>query len=179
MLATIQRAHDALCGQAIQAMLVGGIAVNQHGISRLTFDIDFAVADRDEARLVECMLGAGFQILHHTNNFIRFQPAAPETAVVDFLFLTSETFHLMWKQGQTVRLADRDMRVATPEHLIRMKLHALRYGRAERLGKDISDILQLMRKCGWTPDSPTFSDACARHGNRAIMEMVKARWTMP
>ena len=175
---TLQKVAVALRESQSRAVLVGGLAVNQHGISRQTFDIDFVIPDTEETSLVAALQRAGFRSLHRTENFHRLHPPHAEGFSTDLLFLDRRTFDQMWDIGEDVELAGCRFRVAAPEHLIRMKLHALRFGRAERLDKDMGDVLQLMRKCGWTPETPAFRDACLKRGTQEMYAMVRQRWTL-
>lgn len=175
---TLQQVAAALRESQTRAVLVGGLAVNQHGISRQTFDIDFVICDTEETALVAAMQRAGFRTLHRTENFHRLHPPHAAGALTDLLILERHTFDQMWAIGEDVELAGCPFRVAAPEHLIRMKLHALRFGRADRMDKDMGDILQLMRKCGWTPETPAFQDACLKHGTQEMYAMVRQRWTL-
>jgi hypothetical protein len=175
---TLQQVAVAVRESQTRVVLVGGVAVNQHGISRQTFDIDFVIPDTEEVPLAEALQRAGFRTMHRTENFHRFRPPHPDGFIADFLFLDRCTFDQMWDLGEDVELAGCRFRVAAPEHLIRMKLHALRFGRADRMDKDLGDVLQLMRKCGWTPETPAFREACLKHGTEEAYAAVRQRWTL-
>ena len=166
---------DVLAETGAKALLVGGVAVGQYGASRLTFDVDVAIAERDEASISAALQQRGFTRTYRAENFARFQPPAAGF-IVDFLFLDAATFAAMWQGGVEATLADRSFRVAAPEHLICMKLHALRFGRAERLDRDVSDILHLMKKCGWTPETREFLDACSKYGTAPWGALIRERW---
>jgi len=83
---------------------------------------------------------------------------------------------LLWKAREVRSVGGRSIAVACPEHLIRMKLHALRYGKADRFKKDVPDILDLMPLCGWTPKHPDFLEACKKHATDAICGIITDRW---
>lgn len=178
MIHTLQAIASALRESQTRAVLIGGLAVNQYGVSRQTFDIDLVIHDTDEPRLLVPLRAAGFVTLHRTDNFHRLRPADQNGFVVDFLFLEANTFDQVWTLGEDVALAGCVFRVASPEHLIRMKLHAMRFGRADRVDKDMGDVLQLMRRSGWTPGDARFKEACLKHGTAELYDLVEQRWNL-
>lgn len=167
---------DVLQKEDIPFLLIGGVAVGQYVSSRVTLDIDLAIQDTNAPRAIARLQGAGFTTLHESADFIRLHPPAGSAEVTDLLYLNEPTFRLLWQTRNQRVVSDRTIGVACPEHIIRMKLHALHYGKAERMKKDLPDILDLMPLCGWTPEHPAFLEACRKHATDAICGIVKERW---
>ena len=157
-------------------LLIGGVAVGNYIATRVTLDLDLAMKEEDARRVLPLLLAAGFSTLHETTNFIRLNPPAGAAEITDILYMDGATFDLLWKSRQIRTVGGRSIALAAPEHLIRMKLHALRYGRPDRINKDVPDILELMPLCGWTPEHPAFLEACTKHGNEAIRDILRERW---
>lgn len=173
----IQIIATNLSAKEIRFLLIGGMAVNQYNPSRQTFDLDFAIREVDAATARAQLSLAGFTVLHETNNFVRLNPPPGQNFATDLLLMDQHTFDLLWEARQTFYFADRPVATASPEHLIRMKLHAVQHGKVERQDKDIPDILLLMRHCGWAPDSEAFKAICLRHASPAVYGLIQGRWT--
>ncbi len=171
-----QRAVDGLQADGVRFLLIGGVAVGQYVATRLTFDIDFAICERDAARMADVMRRASFTVLNETANFTRWNPPPGLQEVTDFLYVDERTFGLLWSGRNEREVGGRRVSVACPEHIIRMKLHALHYGKADRMKKDVPDILDLMPLCGWTPDHPDFRTACEKHAPGAVYGIIQDRW---
>ena len=176
MKSTLQAVASVLSESTVKAVLVGGAAVNQYAPTRLTFDVDMVIEEGDEVAFSDALRQQGFERIHRTENFARFKPPAPGF-IVDLLFLDSRTFHAMWEMGRDITLAGRSFRIAAPEHLICMKLHALKFGRESRMDRDVADILHMMKQCGWTPDTDEFSAACSQYGTPDLRDLIRRRWT--
>lgn len=175
---TLDLVFDALTESHVQALIVGGLAVNQYGVSRQTFDLDFVIEDGSAPALRQALTARNFRVLHQTNDFVRLAPPPDSHGfVVDLLFLDASTFSRMWGAATEVVLNGKSFRVAAPHHLIRMKLHALQHGVKGRLEKDLPDILGLMQACGWTPESDVFKEACRKHASESILNLIRERWS--
>ena len=53
-------------------------------------------------------------------------------------------------------------------HLIAMKLHALKYNAQRRYGRDMPDILELVRVNNLDVADPAFKDTCLRFGTAEL-----------
>ena len=170
------RVVDLLNRHDLPFLLIGGVAVGQYISTRMTLDLDLAMSEENARLALPLLRQQGFTTLSETDNFIRLNPPPGQSEITDILYLNAQTFALLWSARQMRSLAGRTVAVAAPEHLIRMKLHALKYGKADRIKKDVPDILDLMPLCGWTPEHPDFMDACKKHATDALYGMLKERW---
>lgn len=171
----LRQIHDALSETGARLLIVGGLAVSQYRAMRQTFDLDFAISENDAPAVIESLRRAGFIERASASAFVRMKkPEHP--FLIDLLLLEVPTFEKMWEKRCSRRIADREFAIAAPEHLIRMKLHALRYGKPSRLDKDLPDILNLMAVCGWTDRSPELREACLQHADDQIYAILVERW---
>lgn len=171
----LQLVHDTLQTENVRFLLVGGMAVSHYRPSRQTFDLDFAICDEDTVRVKSALEAKAFSAEVQTSNFIRMKSAS-SPFLVDFLYMSRDTFEKLWAKRVQRPIAGRTFALAAPEHLIRMKLHALQHGKMERRLKDIPDILNLMELCGWTPSSADFKEVCLKHAGSALYELITERW---
>jgi len=150
---------DALAKHGVRHVLVGGVAINLHGVERATMDVDLALAldagnlaravsDFEELALVpvapvalaEARDPASFARWRDEKRMIAFglRPTRAPGPTVDCLTSLAVPFEYMWSRAVVKRLGGIEVRVASIDDLIAMKRAA---GRAI----DRSDIVALER----------------------------------
>lgn len=141
----------------IRYVLVGGLAALLHGVDRLTSDIDLAV-DLGPERATDCIrvlteagfkpmlpvdpngfanpaIRSGWQRDQHMQVFSFWDPTHSRPSI-DLFVEEQMPFEELWNGSQIVALDGIDIRVASIEHLIRLKALS---GRE----KDLADIERL------------------------------------
>jgi hypothetical protein len=158
----------------IDAVMIGGHAVNHYGVSRATQDIDFMVAAADVDAVRRIMHAEGFTnvAVHETVIFFN----QPGTALrVVFLKVDRETMDRLLANAKEVEyFGGQGVRVPQLKDLLAMKLFALSRGGAKREDKDFSDIVhlvienhvptdrELLELCRQFADDATHARLCAR-----------------
>ncbi len=150
---------DALARHGVRHVLVGGLAINLHGVERATMDVDLALAITaanlsrsvdafEELGLVpvapvpatEARDPAAFARWRTDKRMIAFgwRPTRAPGPVVDCLTSLPMPFDDLWSRATAKRLGTVDVRVAAIDDLIAMKRFA---------GREIdrSDIVALER----------------------------------
>lgn len=120
----------------VDYVLVGGVALNLHGIIRATEDIDLFV--RPEERNVECLKRALRSVwddpdidqitaedLAGDYPTVRYGPPG-EDFVIDFLSRLGSAFQFEDVQAETMDVEGVQVRLATPATLYRMKKDTVR-----------------------------------------------------
>ncbi|MCC6354359.1 MAG: nucleotidyl transferase AbiEii/AbiGii toxin family protein [Verrucomicrobiae bacterium] len=159
--------------EGLRFLLVGGSAMLLHGSDRITADLDIAIRETDAPTWKARLTAAGFSEFHQTDAFIRFRPPSPKQFPVDLVIADAGTFEKLWHRARPATLAASRVQVPHPEHLMAMKIHALRYGGEHRQSKDFADILTLMRICQIGPDDPVFRETLKRYGTPEIEERIR------
>ncbi len=128
----------------IDAVMIGGHAVNAYGVSRATQDIDFMVAATAADSVRSVMRDAGFSnvAIHETVMFF----SCPGSAFrVDFLKVNEETMQKLIANAREVEyLPGRTVRIPRLVDLLAMKIFALFSGGEKRDVKDLNDIASLV-----------------------------------
>lgn len=128
----------------VDAVMIGGHAVNHYGVSRATQDIDFMIVAADEGTARRVMQEAGFTNIsaHETVLFFN-RPGSPLR--VDFLKVDRETMDSLLANAKEVDyFQGHRVRVPQLNDLLGMKLFALFHGGAKREDKDFWDIVNLV-----------------------------------
>jgi hypothetical protein len=163
---------DNLPKAGIQAIMIGGHAVNHYGYSRATQDIDFMIAAEDADAVRTIMSDAGFaNIAAHENVTFFSRPGSPLR--VDFLKVARSTMNTLMANAQPVAYSGR-RRVFVPQlrDLLGMKLFALSQGGAKREAKDFWDIVNLVIENGFDVETE-LQGLCRQFGNDALFGRLR------
>jgi predicted nucleotidyltransferase len=158
----------------VDAIMIGGHAVNYYGVSRATQDIDFMVAATDEATVRRVMREAGYTnvAVHETVMFFN-RPGSPLR--VDFLKVDRETMDRLLVNAKMIEYFQRrGVRVPQLKDLLAMKLFALASGGAKREDKDFSDVVHLVIENRVEVD-PELRELCRQYGTESIYARLRER----
>ena len=128
---------------SVQAVLVGGYALNVNNVQRMTFDIDFMITASDCSKIEQDFLKAGYSVFSRQDSFLQFRGEKPGLRDIDLLICDEHTLHQLITGGREVTIAKERFIVASVNHLIAMKLHAIAENQEREL-KDFPDIVELI-----------------------------------
>jgi len=151
-----------LAAAQVRFVLVGGLALVLHGLDRLTADVDLVIDLSAESakRAVQALTAAGYRPLAPVDPIALADPAQRKEwqavrnmqvfsfwdstnarPTVDIMLESAVPFEDLWAAASLMNIGGLEVRVASIEHLIRMKTAA---GRAQ----DLTDIERLRAKLG-------------------------------
>jgi len=154
------RLFGILAAARVRFVVVGGLALLLHGLDRLTADVDLVIdLSTDAARdAVLALTEAGYRPLAPVDPFALSDPAqrsdwhenrgmkvfsfwdsTNSSPTVDVMLSPIVSFEELWRQAQTIKIGGIEVRVASVEHMIRLKEAA---GRSQ----DLADVERLKRK---------------------------------
>lgn len=149
-----------LAAAQVRFVLVGGLALVLHGLDRLTADVDLVIdLSAESARAaVQALTAAGYRPLapvdpmaladleqrrewQSTRNMqvFSFWDSSNTRPTVDIMLSPEVPFEDLWAAASVMNIGGHEVRVASIEHLIRMKAAA---GRPQ----DLADIERLRAK---------------------------------
>jgi hypothetical protein len=155
----------------LRFLVIGGIAVISHGYSRLTLDVDFLVRRAEEEEWEKRILQAGFSRFKKTGTFAQYSSSSAE-ANLDLMFVNDPTFEQFWSAAVVKNIQGKDQRIPTLDHLIALKLHALKYGPASLTLKDANDIEMLCRLNNVNILTTEYEGLFLKYGTREIYETL-------
>ena len=159
--------------QKLPFLVIGGHAVIASGYRRTTDDLDIVVTKEHRQTWREIMEGIGYRLFSDQPTFAQFRPPQPWEWPVDLMFVSQETFSKMSKDAVETTIHETKVRIPSPEHLIALKLHALRYGPPRRGGIDLTDIIEIVVANKMNVTSDTFKEICERFGTVEIYARIK------
>ncbi len=164
---------DGLARNAgLSYLVIGGYAVNAHGYSRLTNDLDMLISRDQATPWKDSLGGAGFVIDHDGGNFLQLASQESHAPLLDIMLVSEETFSKMKDASGVAQVGDLRFPVPSLDHLLGLKLHALKHGPPHRGFKDFMDVLYLVEVNGIDPRSEHFRVLCEKYGNERIYEQI-------
>lgn len=155
-----------------QFIVIGGHAINAHGISRTTGDLDLMVQALDRDFWRSLLLGLKYTIRQETDAFILANPPVIEAWPVDLVLVNEDTFSKALTESMLFNHGGTTAPTASVQHLVAMKLHALRSGQPQRDAKDFGDLVNLIRIGQFDLKSEEFRQLCLKYGNLGIYERL-------
>jgi hypothetical protein len=120
--------------------VVGGVALAAYGHPRMTLDLDLVTEAAAQAAVVDFMESRGFTTLHRSSGYSNHLHADRARGRVDFLYVRGETARRLFATLRPVPgPGGRDILVPRPEHLIAMKVQAMRDS-PDRTWQELVDI---------------------------------------
>jgi hypothetical protein len=155
--------------------VIGGHAVNAYGYVRTTLDADFLVCEDDLQDWRRIFDSFGYEWRGQTEAFAKLTPpeTEPPSLPVDIMIVSRQTFMKLTEGQRELEFGPTRLPVPQPLYLIALKLHAMKNDERRRLGRDLPDILQIIRRCGIDPADVKFQQIVERYANpqtRALLD---------
>jgi len=126
--------------------VIGGVALAAYGSPRMTLDLDVVTDARAQDALIAFMESQGFVTLHRSSGYSNHRH--PERGRVDFMYVRDQTADRLFASFRELSgPGGRLIPVPKPEHLIAMKVQAMRDD-PERGLQDLVDIAYLLQVDG-------------------------------
>jgi hypothetical protein len=169
ILRTISLYSDA---QSMPFLLIGGHAVNAYGVQRQTGDIDLIVKSSHRKAWEDLFVKIRYQSDQSDDRFIRYRPDTIAAWPIDLMLVDDETFSKLYSESHLVDLGVIAVRVVSPQHLITLKLHALKVYQEHRYAKDYNDVIQLLRHACPQLRNAALRELCIRYANVTLYEKI-------
>ncbi len=157
----------------VSFILIGGFAINFYKYTRQTVDIDLLIKEEDFQKTLDLLKAVGYKLDYSQEVFARLTSnKSPLMMDIDFMFVDEETFSKIIKDSQKTSIAGCEFRVPSLEHLIALKLHAVKYNPKLRSTKDIPDIINLIRINKINVRSKSFKELCLKFGTQQIYQRI-------
>ena len=158
-----------------RVLVIGGHAVNAYGYNRTTVDFDFVIEGATLPVWRDELEALGYQWKGETRAFAQF--AAPEGEnppfPIDLMLVDESTFEKLWAEARVLDFAGVSLRAPKPLHLIALKLHALKNPTRAARGKDLPDIIQLMRIAELDLANPELEVILKRYADDRTIDLLR------
>lgn len=150
------RAYDEvgafLSTAGFHCAVVGGVALAAYGCPRMTLDLDLATEAEAQGELVGFLESRGYSTLHRSSGYSNHLHADRSLGRVDVVYVQGDSAARLFGGVRTLTgPGGRPIAVPRPEHLIAMKVHAMRNA-PDRTWQELVDIAYLLRLDGVNRD---------------------------
>jgi hypothetical protein len=153
----------------LQFLIIGGYAVGAHGHTRATFDEDLLVRAVDREAWLNRLAASGLTLFGQTKAFAQFsQPQDGDG--LDLMFVDESTSERMWQVSEECDLGGSRARIPSLDHLLALKLHAIKQSPPHRTSKDAEDVEMLVRRHGLNLSDPRYEHLFVKYGTREIYD---------
>ncbi len=129
----------------LRFLVIGGLAINFYGYSRETGDLDLLICCDGREQWLRLFSDLNYSVFRDSRSFLQLSPLEQGAWPVDLMLVRQGTFEPMFTAGRDVNLYDVQLRIPSLEHLLMLKLHALKHTRLSRFLKDFLDVEYLIR----------------------------------
>lgn len=152
-------------------VVVGGLALAVHGAGRLTHDVDIATGREGQAQLIECLEADGYETQHRSEGYSNHVHPDPACGRIDVVYVNGRTARSLFGEAhESEILPGVSAKVAQPEHLVAMKVLAMKNDPSRRL-QEMADIAALLRATGIAPEA--VHGYFEQHGLLSAWEQVR------
>ena len=156
----------------LRFLVIGGLAVNLYGYSRDTADLDLLIRVPDRETWLGLFSELGYTIHKDAGVFLQLLPPKQGAWPVDLMLVQEGTFATMFTASHEEDLYGTRSRIPSLEHLIALKLHALKNGRFERFLKDFLDTENLILINGLDIKTENMRQLFAKYGTMELYDKV-------
>ena len=129
----------------LEFLVIGGLAVNFHGYSRDSADLDLLIQREAREQWLALFAELGYSVDKGKDAFIQLSPPKGGAWPVDLMMVREPTFRPMFKNGKKVEMYGAWLLIPCLEHLLALKLHALKHSHLGRYLKDFLDVENLVQ----------------------------------
>jgi predicted nucleotidyltransferase len=157
---------------SLEFLLIGGLAVIEHGFARLTADVDLLIRKRSEEQWRDMLKDLGYHPIQQKQNFAQYEPPEPAMWPVDLMLVNDSTFDGLASDSSAVEVMGAHVRMVSLKHLLALKLHVLKQGKLHRFLDDFNDVVELVRANHLDLQSSDFRDLFLRYGSADLYDKV-------
>ncbi|MBI3879347.1 MAG: nucleotidyltransferase family protein [Verrucomicrobia bacterium] len=164
--------NEAAAQHGLRFLVIGGHAVIEHGFQRGTEDADILVCKDDRDRWQEVVLQLGYKLFHDGGTFVQYEPSDGAQWNLDLMLVPAETFDRLVSAAKPANLEGAAVVVPSLEHLLTLKVHALKHAPSLRALKDLTDVAQLVSVNRVDPKAAWLRALFEKHGTPELYERV-------
>ncbi len=139
---------DFLQREGHRHAVAGALALHAYGITRATQDLDLVTEAAAQDRLVAFLESLGYETLYRSAGYSNHLHGDADLGRVDVIYVDGETSRALFAGAREgISLGGRRFSVPRPEHLVAMKVHAIKNDPRRELG-DLADVQALLRLPG-------------------------------
>jgi predicted nucleotidyltransferase component of viral defense system len=170
----VRQLSGAATDSDLQALLIGGHAVNMHGVSRFTEDFDFLVPREKLPAWKDLLATFHFAMFREGPSFAQFAREVEQGPKrLDLMLVNDETFAKLSVRAVPLPEPSENLRIVSVEHLLALKLHVLKQDLDHRRLRDFLDVVDLVKANQIDLQSAEMQEIFKRYGTPELFHKVK------
>jgi Uncharacterised nucleotidyltransferase len=158
--------------QGLSFLIIGGHAVNAHGFARVTQDLDLLIRAAEVEKWLAALKAVGYEVVHDGGKFLQLSDSAKGGSPLDLMLVNEQTFSQMKAASKEAQIQKFPFLIPCLDHLLALKMHALKHGPSRRGYKDLVDVLSLIDANEIDVRSDKFRSLCDKYGDAKIYERI-------
>lgn len=135
---------DFFHAHKVDYALIGAFALNAYGYMRATGDIDFILRREDRGKVIDHLESLGFETIHQSPGYSNHVHRLSGLGRIDFVYVAGRTADAIFADVRKIAvLGSRTVPVVKPEHLVALKVFAIKNDRSRRL-RELADIAYIL-----------------------------------
>jgi len=157
----------------LEFLLIGGLAVIEHGFARFTNDIDLLVRKREVESWNRLAFDLGYKLLHDAGSFRQFERSGIASWPLDLMIVNDPSYDDLKANSLSANVLGASIRMVSLNHLMVLKLHALKQAKIHRFLDDLIDIVELVKVNRLDLQSPEYRDLFLKYGTADLYDKVQ------
>lgn len=157
----------------LEFLLIGGLAVIEHGFARLTTDIDLVVRSIFKDAWKNCLAGLDYRVVNERDNFQQYERPGLASWPLDLMLVNDPTYEGLAAASLHVQVMGAHIRMVSLNHLLALKLHVLKQGKIHRFLDDFNDVVELVRANKMDLQSEELRALFLKYGNDELYDKVR------
>ena len=162
----------AAAEQGLKFLVIGAHAVMRHGFMRATEDADILVCREERPRWEALVRGLGYEVLHDGGTFLQLTPPGGTGWELDLMLVSASTFERMLADARPAQIEGATVLVPSLDHLLALKLHALKNATGLRVLKDLEDVIQMVKANRVDVQAASFRQLVEKYGTPELYERI-------
>jgi len=172
MKSTEELVSEGLAARDVPVLLIGGMALPAFDVVRQTVDMDCLMVDTQEGELHGVLTQAGYREIQRTEGFVQYASPSVYLTDVDVMLVDAATFEKVVDRSQPLDIGRAVMRVPCAEHMIMLKLHAMK-NNPKRGIRDLGDIVEILRNRPDDVPPDEIESMCERYGPAGVYARIR------
>ena len=130
--------------EKIDYALIGAFALKAYGYVRATQDVDFLVRNKHQHKIIPYLESLGYETIYSSAGYSNHVHPVSKLGRIDFVYVKGQTAKNVFKETRRLFvLGDLSLPVISPEHLIALKVFAMKND-PDRIFREMADIKHIL-----------------------------------
>jgi predicted nucleotidyltransferase len=140
---------------------------------RQTQVVDFLMVEEDYDKIRPFFEQSGCPEIIRNNLFARIENKKMLPSELDIVFVNQKTFEGILEDSETAEIQGIKFKVPNLDHLLALKLHAMKQNLRRRGFRDITDVLDLAERNHVDVRGKKFQELCLKYAGKEVYRVVQ------